>query len=164
MNMQKNEKRKRPGLKQKLKYAVESISVDVFGYEKKVTKNAVAYLDKAARELRVPYEQLFARIVKQNVTVRVYLHHQGRQLKEVPVRELVLFFAGQEATVLGLESRVADSISKYLDELAKENEIHLDLLHVRISGSGNKVIVGAYNNHLHVKDIPVKDLVKHFKA
>lgn len=162
--MQKNENQKRPDLRQKLKDAVEGISVDVFGYEKKVTKNAVAYLDKAARELRIPYEQLFARIVKQNFTVRVYLHHRGRQLKEVPVRELVQFFAGRQATVPGRESKVVDSVSKYLDELSKDNGIPLDLLHVRINGSGDKVIISAYNSHRHVRDIPVKDLVKHFKA
>ncbi|MDH5383020.1 MAG: hypothetical protein OEW75_19365, partial [Cyclobacteriaceae bacterium] len=87
--MLKNENRKRPDLTRKLQNAVENISVDIFGYEKKITRNVVQYLNKAARDNCIPYEQLFARIIKQNVTVRVFLHHKGRQLKEIPVRELV---------------------------------------------------------------------------
>ena len=162
--MLKNENQKRPGLKQKLQSAVENISVDIFGYENKITKNVVQYLNKAARDYKIPYEQLFARIVKQNVTVRVFLHHQGKQLNEIPVKELLRFFAGQEASdLIGMESKVVGSVSKYLDMLSKENEIQLDLLHVRISGSGNKAMVEAYNGHQFAKEIPIKNLVKFFK-
>lgn len=163
--MLKNENRNRPGLKQKLQNAVENISVDVFGYEKKITKNVVQYLNKAARDHSIPYEQLFVRIVKQNVTVRVFLHHNGRQLNEIPVKELVHFFAGQGAAdLLGLESKVVESVGKYLDELSKNNEIPLNKLHIRISGSGKKAVVEAYNGHEYAKDIPIKNLVKYFKS
>ena len=162
--MLKNENQKRPGLTQKLKNAVENISVDVFGYEKKITRNVVQYLNKAARDHSIPYEQLFARIIKQNVTIRVFLHHNGRQLKEIRVKELVHFFAGQEAAdLLGMESKVIESVGKYLDELSKDNEIPLKMLHVRISGSGKKAVVEVYNEHQFIRNIPIKDLVKFFK-
>ncbi|MBL4575809.1 MAG: hypothetical protein JKY51_06895 [Opitutaceae bacterium] len=162
--LKKEEQKKRLGLKDKLKNVVDNISVDIFGYEKKVTKNIVQYLNKAAREERVPPQQLFARIVKRDATVRVFLHHRGMQLKEVPVKELAIFFAGKGTTDLfNIESKVAQSVGKYIDELSKLHEVRNDDLQIRISMSNSNVIVGAYNHLDFIKDIPVQDLVKYFK-
>lgn len=159
-----SKRRKRTGLKDKLQNAVESISVDIFGYEKKVSKNVIQYLTKASREERVPIGQLFARILIKGNTVRVYLHHKGKLLKEIPVRELVIFFAGQgTADLFDVESKVADSIKTYMAEFSTLHEIRDDNLQIRISMDESKVIVGAYKHIQYIKDIPVKDLVKHFK-
>ncbi len=163
--LKKEEQKKKLGLKDKLKNAVENISVDIFGYEKKITKNVVQYLNKTAIEQRIPSDQIFARIIKQDVTVRVFIHHRGMQLKEVPVKELATFFAGEGTTELfDIENKVAQSVGKYIDELSKEHEVRDDNLHVRISTSDFKVIVSAYNHLQFIKFIPVKDLVKYFKG
>ena len=162
--MAENQKGRRPGLKDKLKNAVENISVDVFGYEKKVSKNVMQYLTKASREEHVPLGQLFARILIKGNTVRVYLHHQGKLLKEIPVKELVYFFAGQGAAdLLGIESKVVESVKTYINELSKQHEVYDDQLQIRIATDEKKVIVGAYNHMAFIKEIPVKELVKYFK-
>ena len=106
------------------------------------------------------------RIVKRDATVRVFLHHRGMQLKEIPVKELAIFFVGEgTANLFDIESKVEMSVGKYIDELSKLHEVHecYDDLHIRISTSEFKVIVSAYNHLQFIKNISVKELVKYFK-
>ena len=156
--------KKRKPIKARLKDAVENISVDIFGYEKKITKNIIEYLEKAGNEQGILHEHLQARIIRHRDTVRVSLHHNGRELKEVPVKELVNFFAGQGADLLGIESKVISGVVGYMDGLSNFHELPKDSLQVFIAAEGSKVVVKAYNETQHIKDIPVKELIKYFKS
>ncbi len=162
----KEEQKKKLSLKDKLKNAAENISVDIFGYEKKITKNVVQYLNKMAIEERIPVAQLFVRIVDLHNTIRVFVHHKGKQLKEIPVKQLALFFAGPETVHLpGIEGKIANSIRKYIDESSKRHELNDDNLQIRISLKGtNEVNVDICHHTWILENVSVKDLVKYFKG
>ncbi len=156
--------KKSPTITEKIKSYMSNISVDVFGYENKVTKNIVHYFKETSSEERIPISHLFIRIYREGTTVRVFLHRNGKLLKEVPVGDLVHFFAGEStAQLLGIELKVIGSVSRYLEEFAKANEIVLELLNVLISCNGQVVAIGAYNNNEHAQDIPLVELIKYFK-
>lgn len=42
--------KKRKPITERLKSAVENLSADIFGYEKKITKNIIEYLEKAGQQ------------------------------------------------------------------------------------------------------------------
>ena len=155
--------KQRKSIKDKLKDAVENIAVDIFGYEKKITKNIIDYLDKAGQQQGILHEHLQARIIRHQDTVRVSLRHNGREIREVPVKELVIFFAGQGADLLGIESKVVNGVVGYMDGLSNFHELPKGSLQVFIAAESSKVVVSAYNKTRHIKDIPVKELIKHFK-
>ncbi|MEO9870393.1 MAG: hypothetical protein ABJQ69_03760 [Ekhidna sp.] len=144
---------------------MSTVSVDLFGYEKNVTKNVIKYFEKVSVEQCAPVSQLFIRIYRESPgTVRVFLHQNGKILKEIPVGELVCFFAGEGISkLLGIELKVIDSVSRYLEEFAKANEMHLDQLCILISYNQKQVEVNAYNRNKHEQDIPLIELVKYFK-
>lgn len=159
-----DKQKKPPTITEKIKSYMSNISVDVFGYEKKVTKNIIQYFKKISLDERIPVSHLFIRIYREGTTVRVFLHRNGKILKEVPVGDLVYFFAGESASqLLGIELKVIGSVSRYLEEFAKTNEIVLELLNVLISCDGKVVAVGAYNKNEHTQDIPLVELIKYFK-
>jgi len=156
--------KKRKPLKVRLKNAVENLSVDIFGYEKKITKNIIGYLEKAGKQKGILCEHLRVRIVRHQDTVRVFLHHNGRQIREVPVKELVGFFIGDGADLLGIEAKVVGGVIGYMDGFSNFHEMPHDSLQVFIAAQGSTVVVKAFDNTRHIKDIPVKDLIKYFKS
>lgn len=159
-----NQDRKPLTITEKIKTYMSNISVDVFGYENKVTKNIIQYFKNVSSEERIPITHLFIRIYRQETTVRVFLHRNGKVLKEVPVKNLVHFFAGEgTAQLLGIELKVIGSVSKYLEEFAKVKEMVLGQLNVLISYNGKSVAISAYNNNEHAQDIPLVELIKYFK-
>ena len=164
-NRQSPDPERRPGIKERIKTYMDKVSVDIdpFGYEKKVTKNVITYLDKISRQEKVPLARLFARINKKGVNLRVFLHHNSKLLKEVPVGELVSIFTGGDGQVLGIHKKVIPKIDAYLQAFAKANNITLEKLNVLISADYNEVVIEAYNDQEHTKYIPLKELIKHFK-
>ncbi|MCB0374782.1 MAG: hypothetical protein KDD04_02575 [Sinomicrobium sp.] len=155
---------KRKPLTARLKDAVENLSADIFGYEKKITENIIGYLEKAGKEQGIRYEQLRACIVRYKDTVRVFLYHNSRRLKEIPVKDLVKFFAGQGADLPEIESKVVDGVVGYMDGLSRFHELPHQSLQVFIAAEGSKVVIKAFDDTRHIKDIPVKELIKYFKS
>ena len=155
-------KRRKP-IKDRLKDAVENISADIFGYEKKITGNIIHYLEKAGKKEGVLYEHLRVGIGRHQDSVRIFLYHNGRRLKEVPVKELVEFFAGKGADLLRIESKVVRGVVGYMDGFSRFHELPHQNLQVFISAEGSKVAVKAFDDTRYIKDIPVKDLIKYFK-
>lgn len=156
--------KKPPTITEKIKNYMSNISVDVFGYEKKVTNNIIQYFKKKSSEERIPIHHLFIRIYREGTTVRVFLYRNGKLVKEVPVGDLVCFFAGESTSqILGIELKIIGSVSRYLEEFSKANEIVLELLNVLISCEGKEVAIGAYNKNEHAQDIPLVELIKYFK-
>ena len=155
--------KKKTGLKQQLKKATRNISVDVFGYEKKITKNVIRYLEGVAKQHQVSKGQIVVQLVKDPTTVRVFLYHKSRLLKEVPVRELVVFFAGKEnASLLGVETKVINGMMGYMDGFANFHELRDKKLQICIAADTKRVVVGAYHQQRHIKDIPIKELINYF--
>ncbi len=155
--------KKKTGLKQQLKKATRNISVDVFGYEKKITKNGIRYLEGVAKQHRVPSGQVVVQLIKEPTTVRVLLYHKSTLLKEVPLRELVVFFAGKDnASLLGIETKVINGIMGYMDGFITFHELRDKKLQICIATDNKRVVVGAYHGHRHIKDIPIKELINYF--
>ena len=153
------------GLSERLRNAVENISVDVFGYEKKVAANVLSYLRQVARDEGVRYDVLHVRIIRQPARLRAFLHLRDKQLREIPLRELIAFFAGEIiATLPGVEAKITAKVSGFLQELSEKSRIEPDKLKVCISAEGEKIIVRAHYNHLLIEDIPLRDLVKYFRG
>lgn len=155
--------KKKAGLKQQLKQATRNISVDVFGYEKKITKNVIRYLEGVAKEHQVPGGQVVVQLIKEPTTVRVFLYHKSTLLKEVPVRELVVFFAGKDnASLLGVETKVINGMMGYMDSFINFHKLRDKKLLIRIATDAKRVVVGAYHQQRHIKDIPIKELIHYF--
>ena len=158
------ENKSTPGIKQRLQKVINNLSVDVFGYEKKVVRNVAEYFKKASEQEQVAPANLFIRINKQGLTVRVFLHQKGQFLKEIPVNELVDFFTGQGAArLLGIEHSVVQRVSSYLQEFAEDHEIELEHLNVLISYNGKMVIIDAYHHNEPTREIPLSELINYFK-
>jgi hypothetical protein len=164
--MLKNEKQPKRSLTERLKNVAENIHVDIFGYEKRITKNITQYLDKTAKEQSIPIAQLFVRIVNLHDTIRVYVHHKGRQLKEIPVKELAYFFAGEEtASLPGIGEKIANNIKKYMDEKSTHYNITDGNLQIRIHLKGaDEVRIDIFHFTWLLEDVEMKELIKYFKA
>ena len=157
-------KNKKPGIKQRIKSYLERITIDPFGHEKQVTKNVVRYLENISRQEGVPLAQILTWINLKGVDLRVYLHHNSKLLKEVPVSELVQIFAGKELSEMpGIERKAVDEAGLYLHDFAVANNIRLNQLNMLISSDGNEVAIEAYNDQEHAKYIPFAELIKHFR-
>jgi len=157
-------KEKRPNLMGKLKKAMENISVDIFGLEKKVSRNVINYLTTEALDLGVPVKQLRTRIMEKDDTIKVYLHHQAQLVKEIPLCDLVYFFADEgTAGLFNLEAKTIERIKPYMAQLRERYPVNKENLQIRISTNGNKVIVRAYNDMDYIRDISVKELIKYFR-
>lgn len=162
MNMKNNQKRKSIG--ERLKGALENITVDVFGYEKKVTTSVTQYIQALAKEYKIPPGNILARITKHHTTVRVFLYYGGQPIREIPVKELVTFFTGDASGLLGMEKKVVGGVTSYIDLLTEECKVHPDSLQVRIRLVENGISIKAFENDYPVKVIEVKELIKHFRA
>lgn len=157
-------KNKKTGIRQRIKSYLEGVTIDPFGHEKSVIKNVVRYLERISEQEGVPLARIFTRISLKGIDLRVYLHHNSKLLKEVPISELVQIFTGKElAEMPGIEKKVVDEAGLYLHDFAVAHNILLNQLNVLISSDGNEVAIEAYNDQKHAKYIPLAELIKHFR-
>ena len=150
------------GIKKKLREYMDSVTIDVFGYEKIVDKSVQNFALQVANEHGISPNKIFVRIIKPNEALRVFLHAGGKQLKELTILELVQFFVGQSNPQT--ESKVAESVSRFLDEYADQKLIKTSQLQVLISSSPKGSIVKSFHEQSFMEYIPVKFLIKYFKS
>lgn len=148
----------------KLKGALTDLSVDIFGYEKMVTKNILGHTDRISQKLTIPRESLYIRIFQKNGVVRAFLYDRDRPLNAISIDELAYFFINPDtAGLLNVQSKIALSIKKYLKEFAEANRLHRESVRIQISVKDEKVNVRAFFNNDFIKEIPLDSLIKYFK-
>lgn len=161
--MGKRTYRKRPKLGHKLKAALQGIEVDIFGYEKNVTRNIIAYFNRLSKETRIEPSGIIVRIFMDGDTVRSRVYRNGRLAKEISITELICLFTSTDATGLPqLEQKVIQGIRTFITDFSKEHHISSEQLHICILSSDHKVWVkGAYRTRT-IADISLGVLIKHF--
>ena len=156
-------RKKKLSIKDKIKNYMNDVTIDVFGYEEKVTVNVLDYLKKLSEENGVTSDFLNIQIAMPGKIPKAHLHHEERYIREVPIKELVCFFAGEgTALLLNLESKISKNVSNYLVELADSKNIPLQSLNIKISRDKNQIVVEARNYGVFEESIPLKDLIKYF--
>ncbi len=152
------------GIKKKLQAYMETVTIDLFGYEKIVNKSVRTYAEKIANEQGVNAKQVYVRIIKP-AELRVFLHVSGKLLKELTIRELVHFFVGPGALKSShTESKVVSSVSKFFSDYSKKKHFDVDKVQVLISSNAEGALVKSFYEQSFIEEIPVKFLIKYFKA
>lgn len=151
-------------LSKKLKGALTDLSVDIFGYEKMVTKNIVNRTDYISKRLRVPRERLYIRIFQKDNKIKSFLYDQNKPLTIIPTEELAYFFMEEQmAKLSNTQNKISHSIKQYLKEFATANRIHEERVRVWIHIKEEKVVVRAFLDEEFIKAIPLNSLIKYFK-
>jgi hypothetical protein len=157
-------KKKNVALTNKLKGAIAEISIDVFGYEKKISQNIISYTEHIATWQQIPVERLYLRIYQQQHKVLSYLYDQDELMKEIPTDELAYFFL--EDSIAGLpnvRNKIAFSIKKYLKEFATANHICDQDVQIWLNVKQRVVTVKSFHNENYIKEISLLSLIKYFK-
>ncbi|TPN85827.1 hypothetical protein [Aquimarina algicola] len=152
---------KRFSLKQKLKKAVSDIHIDVFGYEKNVTRNVVAYFDKLSKETGLPSDQIIVRMFKQQHTVKTCVHQKGKVVKDISVQELIELFTGTMG-MPGMEEKMTDRIIGLITDLMRQHKQEHHQFHVCILAQNGQVSVHAVNGNTVLETIPLTVLIQYF--
>ncbi|WP_299243101.1 hypothetical protein [uncultured Aquimarina sp.] len=156
-------KKNTTSLTQKLRKAIGNINVDVFGYEKNVTRNIHTYFDRISKETDMPKDQIIVRIFKDYGQIRVCVHKEGKRIKEIPVSELVMLFTNTDPLGLPhLQQKAIDGIQSFMMEYCTTHLIHPSNLHICILTSGDQVFVKGINGTREIGAIPLMTLIKHF--
>lgn len=148
---------------ERLKRAVNTISVDLFGHEKTLTTNVLSFLDRSAREWNAPLDHAEARIVRQQGEIQVFLYHLDRAVRFVPLEELVYFFAVTEQTdPFMLQERILSGLNRLLNELATKHPLPAPGLHLRIKRQGMGISITVFHSQKQIQELPVKTLINYF--
>lgn len=157
-------KKKKGKLNTKLKGALTNLSVDIFGYEKMVTKSIIHRTENISKRLEIPAERLYIRIFQKDHTIKPFLYDQSKLLTSIPTGELTYFFLEEQIAQLGdYQNKVAFSIKQYLKEFAAANLIEEESVCIWIHVKDNEVQVRAFQDEEFIKQIPLKSLIKFFK-
>ena len=151
-------------LSRKLKGALTDLSVDIFGYEKKISNNIMNHTHKIAVQEKVIIEQLYVRVSQQNDRLRAFLYKQDRPIRAIAINDLVDFFLDQGAShLLDVQNKIATSIKKYLKEFSAANKVHEEDTQIWINVKDGQVAIRAFNNSKFIKEISLSSLIKYFK-
>jgi len=152
------------GIKKKIEHYMSAVSIDLFSYEKMVNTNIVAYAQTIAKTHGVSFDQVFVRITKPRLGIRVFLHVNGKFIKELTIIELVEFFLGYKPTK-GLQDKIVASIDAFLKSYVLNSASQTETLQVLISSTNQKAaLIKIFDETDFIEDIPVKTLVHFFKA
>jgi len=163
--MRNSMQKKRASLNDKLKGVLTDLSVDIFGYEKKVTKNILNQIGFISNRINLPKEKLCLQIFQKNNTIKAFLYYQNKPLYVIPVKELSHFFMDKGLASLDeIKNKIELSLKKYIIEFADENVLHREGLCFWIQAKEEAHIkVEAYHNSEFIKEIPLTSLIKYFK-
>lgn len=157
-------KKKNAALGNKLKGAIAEISIDVFGYEKKISQNITSYTERIARRYVIPMERIYLRIYQEEHKVISYLFNQDVVLKNIPTDELSYFFLEDSIAALpNVRNKIAFSIKRYLKEFATANKICEQEVQIWLNVKNEVVTVKAFHKENYIKEISLLSLIKYFK-
>lgn len=148
----------------KLKKVLHDLTIKIGKQEKQVTRNILAYLEQIAKQDNIPMPHMMVRINKQEDTVRVFVHQKNRLLKEIPVKELVLLFAGNSiiGQLPGIERSVAYRMARYIDELIDTHSVPPYNLNILLTPADNIISIQAFDKDSIIRNIPLKELLTYF--
>jgi hypothetical protein len=153
------------GLRSKIKDYMEDVSIDIFGYEKKVAENLSNYLDRLSRENNIPPSSISIRISKPNQGVEAHVYYFDSHLRQVYFKELVDFFMNEGTGVIfNMEAKIRQKVATYFREYSIEKNLAIHALNVRISKPSDKILAVVYSQSECVESIPLKELIKYFKG
>lgn len=160
----KNKKQQNRNLSAKLKGALSDLSVDIFGYEKMVSKNILNRTTYISNHIQVPKERLFIRIFQVEHKIKSLLYDKDKPLSTIPTEDLTYFFLDEQTAALGsIKNRIAFSIKQYLKDFAEANRIDDHSVRIWIHVKDEQVHVRAFHNEEFIKQIPLNSLIKYFK-
>lgn len=155
---------KEKGIKEKIQSYMNSVTIDVFGYESVVNASIAKYAENMAAQYGVCADQVYVRIIKPQLGVRVFLHINGQVIKELTVAELVAFFVGCKPTRT-LQDKVVSYVVSFLQDYSSNKCKQTGQLQVLISSRDRKSAhIRIFDNQTFIECIPVKTLIKFFKA
>ena len=73
-------------LSKKLKGALTDLTVDIFGYEKMVTKNITNRTNYISNRLQIPKDRLYIRIFQKDHIIRSFLYNQSKPVSAIPTQ------------------------------------------------------------------------------
>lgn len=149
-------------IKERLTAIIDSINVDIFGYEKLVNQNVQRFMVETASKAGVNPLTLFVRIVKPGQSLRVFLHAGAQQIQELTIKDLVLFFVGSSSVVS--PATVADRVNLFMEAYAHEKAVDVSRLQILISCRDKHTLVKSFCDQEFVEDIPLKKLINQFKS
>ncbi len=157
-------KKSTSSLSNKLKGAVTDLSIDIFGYEKMITKNIISHTNEYAKRLHLPLENLHLKILQNNGAVRAYLCNKETPLLLIPTEELALFFISPGLGELSdTGNKINSSIMKYLKEFSKKQELEEKSVRIWIRTKGKTVDVFAFEYGDFLETVSLNSLIKFFK-
>lgn len=163
--MRNSMQKKRASLNDKLKGVLTDLSVDIFGYEKKVTKNILNQMEFISEKINLPKEKLSLQIFQKDNAIRAFLYYKNKPLYVIPVKELSHFFMDKGlASLESVKEKIELNLKKYIIEFTDENFLYPEGLcfWIHVKESAN-IQVEAYNNSEFFKEIPLISLIKYFK-
>ncbi len=152
----------KPTLSQRITSYLNEIRVDALGIEKKVIQNIHSYFSESGRKYDRPHHELLISIRCDNGKLKVRLFHKSKFLTCLKEANLVDFFSAGMGSIPGFTEKISKKVLQYLHDLAKENQVPLDQLDIVIVNCSKLVVVETFNGKQFLKQIPLKELIKHF--
>jgi hypothetical protein len=156
-------RKKQHDLSHKLKKAVRTLEVDVFGYRKRATRNIHMYFMELSQQTGIAKERIIIRVFKDYGHIRACIYHNGKQAKQIPVSELITVFTGISTSgLLGLERKVVGSMEDFIDDFSWKHGVAADQVHICIGASSDMVQIKGVCQMREIASIPLMVLIKHF--
>lgn len=149
---------------QKVKDAVTDLSVDIFGYQKIVTKNIIANTQFISNKIKIPKERLFLKIYQKDHSIKAFLFNHSKAIQVIPTNELAYFFVDRETSELSrIQNKIAFSIKKYLNDFSMTNKLNVESIDIWIHVKNDKVIINVFQKDQFIKEISMSKLIKFFR-
>lgn len=149
-------------LKDKVLNYMESVVIDVWDYESLIHESVKKYIQQVARDYTVGEDEVYIRITKPK-EIKVYLHIQARLVRELSVRELVVFFTGCEPTQQ-LEHQVTAFTDAFIADCKQHPRAISGKTQILISCLHTTTLVRVFDDQNFLKHVPVKALLAFFKS
>lgn len=155
--MNSNEK---GSLSERLKKAVTSIHVDVFGHEKQVQQNIRSYFKELSKKIEIPVDRIVVRIFKDQGHVRSCIYQKGRCVYEISLKELILLFTGTHPTTL--ENKVSQTIKLILNDFAVRHHVDDTMLQLCILVKNDTPYIKGVCKTKVIGGLKIKTLIPYF--
>ncbi|WP_046758019.1 hypothetical protein [Kordia jejudonensis] len=156
--------KKSKSLRQKLKEAVTDLTVDIFGYQKKISDNIISHTGLISKQIMIPKERLFLKVFQKDHIIKAFIFNQSRAIQVVPIKKLAHFFMDREsANIPSFQNKIAFGIKKYLKDFSEENNLDVEAIDVWIHVKDDKIMIQAFSSDQFIQDISISSLIKFFR-
>lgn len=160
---EKSSNKQGKGIRKRLKEYIESVSIDLWGYESIINSSVVKYASTLALQYEVGIDQVIVRITKPK-GLRVFLHINGSLIKELTVIEMVEFFMGYQPDQ-GLQSKVIVHVSAFIEDYKAQKCSKNGKIQLLISAREDQTaMLKSFDDQVFLECIPMKTLIQFFKS